>query len=849
MAVTIKAPSVVDPVGPPPTFVVRTDRTFFTVELASDPILFQRALATRRNPEAYYSTTVSGSPLSVHDGRGEYRLADVIWPYLRRHPFVYYRATAYDAGPVRMEATVADADYARAPSFRVARPPAMLPHAPHGLSASLPRLHVDRNRLVNPAGDVVVLRGVLHRGLEAPGGRVRREDVRALVHDWHANLLRLGIDQRRALTDAEYLRGLDRVIAWAAAEGAYTLLALTRLDEDREFGHDASGAVCRSPALPEENTVRLWTMLAARYRSEPAVLYEPFDEPHEPFHDDRWYPLRRAANDAGWHARWHDWVRRLAAAIRHEAADAVLVVSGWRFGLDLRAFPINVGGLPLANTVYSTHVFTPHREGRSTFLSANFDYWFGFARLRSAHPIVAGAWGGAATDLEWGDRLERYMRVLHRFRNGEWPGLAGWAASSWAELANAAGGATEFGELVRGSLRTMPSAASADFDRTRPASTRSRDRIEVLPTARRNDFFLVRGHDFSAGARIVVMPSVGVPVRLAPTTTLPHLLVLARLPASLPTGAATVQVARADGTLSESTAITITADPLPNVTVLVDGAAKASPYTLLFLANPVVRRQNGTFVADPIQSNRRAFHETVATALRVLFGTRERLLVPYAHEIRVVARYASAAVTAGNALCRQEHGGQMWPEQAKITAFLSALPLAADHVFVVFRSSSHGRATTYWSVEAGASAGQAWTLDGAAQNHRQTSTQPGTTALTSPTAPITALHEFLHGADVDDLYVDSPPNRFVVNRKRKVTVAAHRPAQFATLDGIAYATDLHRDGLGYPAAWLSYHPALVDTLRPNVMDDYHRADDPTRCRLDVLTLRYMRDRLEWKLQR
>jgi hypothetical protein len=295
--------------------------------------------------------------------------------------------------------------------------------------------------------------------------------------------------------------------------------------------------------------------------------------------------------------------------------------------------------------------------------------------------------------------------------------------------------------------------------------------------------------------------------------------------------------------------VTIVADPVPATTVLVDGRAKAAPYTLLFLANPVVKLRDGTLTADPIQVNRRAFHETAAKALAIVFGSRERVLAPYAHEIRVVARFAAAPIAAANALCRQRAGGGMSTDQAATVAFVGGLGLAADHVFVVFRSRTNRRDATAWSVEDAASDGLAWTLDGTGHQHRRRSSRPGTTVLSSPTDAITALHELLHGADITDLYVDSVPARFAVNKKRRASLRVRRPAQYASLDGVAYATDLSRDGIGYPRSWLSYHPQLVDARRPNAMDNYYQADNAARCRLDLLTLRYLRDRMEWKLQR
>jgi hypothetical protein len=344
------------------------------------------------------------------------------------------------------------------------------------------------------------------------------------------------------------------------------------------------------------------------------------------------------------------------------------------------------------------------------------------------------------------------------------------------------------------------------------------------------------------------MSSGGSTIRLAPRTTLPHLLIVSMLPASVPTGAADVAVERPNGTRTESVAVTVEANPVAERAIWA-GARKASPYTLLFLANPAVERRNGTVVVDPIQAARPAFHRAVADAVGHLFGASERLLLPYAADIRIISRFASPAVGLATALLSQHSGGEAWTEDVRVAAHLAAIGHAPDHCFVVFRSTIYNRDTASAAIEDASSAPLPHTLDGVAGSHRRASSRPGLTALSTPTDPITALHEYLHGvAGIKDLYVDTAPQAGTINRKRRASHAVRRPAAFATLDGRSYMTDRARDGLGY-GGWLSYHPELVDARRPNVMDDYFRADSAWRCRLDHLTLRYVRDRLEWKLGR
>jgi hypothetical protein len=115
---------------------------------------------------------------------------------------------------------------------------------------------------------------------------------------------------------------------------------------------------------------------------------------------------------------------------------------------------------------------------------------------------------------------------------------------------------------------------------------------------------------------------------------------------------------------------------------------------------------------------------------------------------------------------------------------------------------------------------------------------------------MTGLHEFGHAASsftdgkVIDQYVD---NTVGLNNKRARPI----PAVFGTLDAVAFNTDMTRDGLGYPPAWLSYHPELTNPAVPSLMDNYWLAPGgvPEACRFDKLTRKYFFDRLTAKLSR
>jgi hypothetical protein len=443
--------AVVPPAGSPPSFRVSTAGPLCHVESGTESLLLGDALLSRRTAANYRSSADDAKPPTLKKGSGTYAVDAAAWRRLRGAEYLYYRATAFDgirSAPTRIERTPSDGSLAAVPFVRVAASATGLATTKAKLSGALPWLKVAANRIVDENGDVVLLRGLNRSGLqyEQPGGTdptgnkggtslavagITRADIRECANDWGANVIRLPINQQRVLTDGVYRQDLDRVVAWAAAEGAYTMLVLHWLDTTRVFGRDAQGNVNHLAPLPEENSIRLWSALAKWYAGQPAVLFDLYSGPHEALADDTTFVFERPQTADGWVVMWHEWARRLAAAIHREHSGALLFVSGWDWGLNLRSFPIpTAGGGVLANAVYSSHIY---RDDRTKAGAATFDFYFGFPRLRAAQPIFVGEWGGGDADVAWGGTLEAYMRERHRYRNATWQGLAGWTAWSWGD--------------------------------------------------------------------------------------------------------------------------------------------------------------------------------------------------------------------------------------------------------------------------------------------------------------------------------------------------------------------------------------------------------------------------------
>jgi hypothetical protein len=291
---------------------------------------------------------------------------------------------------------------------------------------------------------------------------------------WGANIVRVPFNQdwalhgRRGHPATEYLDNLDQLIFWLSGLGAYTLLDLQWLDADTSFGTNLDGTTNRVAPLPNRDSITVWTLLATRYQSEPAVLYDIFNEPHTPLADDP-NLMTTIGEDGGFVAVtdvtiavWQAWARQLVAAIRRVHTKSLIFVSGVDWGYNLKDMPLTIvaGGREVfASLVYSTHVYpgkgpkvatgTPPANIPTLTGSKDFPNWAdAFGRLAAVVPVFAGEWGGNDADASpWGEGLAMYMSAL---------GM-GWTAWSWvdwpylrqASLPSGPSVPTRFGHLVR----------------------------------------------------------------------------------------------------------------------------------------------------------------------------------------------------------------------------------------------------------------------------------------------------------------------------------------------------------------------------------------------------------------
>jgi hypothetical protein len=306
------------------------------------------------------------------------------------------------------------------------------------------------------------------------------------------------------------------------------------------------------------------------------------------------------------------------------------------------------------------------------------------------------------------------------------------------------------------------------------------------------------------------------------------------------------------------------ASPTPTIKELRPGdRTKSCPFTIAIVSNPALESPSGSghFVVDPITSNQAAFDTCAAYVNDCLFGRlpgqAEQLLndPAVAPGVRVVSLFISGlAAVDSNALVAEDSAQKsdlVMTRRIRFKPFLAAYRLSADVVYAVTGSTTHTRASSYFTTDDDGKGGVPFTLDGAQYFHRYENLIPGTVALPVTSQSLTALHEFGHALSsysngmIVDLYVDDGPG---VNSKRSRPI----PPTFATYNGAGYATDAARDSLGYPPLWQSYHCALIDAGYPAVMDNYWRGGGgatPDSCQHDQITRQFLKDRLLAKIGR
>ncbi len=206
------------------------------------------------------------------------------------------------------------------------------------------------NTLRDAAGAVVVLRGLnrpgLTDGLDVP--QITEKSI-AKAKSWGANVIRLPLHEGMWLEgcrtyDAGYAARVDQVVHWVTARGMLAILDL-----------HVVAPTCSSGALnpmPTSQSVVFWRTVATRYKDQPLVAFELYNEPYG-VSGTTWRDggPTRATDGTPYQSVG---MQTLYQTIRLTGAQNLVLVDG----LDRSSTVPSTGPFPGSNLVWSVHAYT-----------------------------------------------------------------------------------------------------------------------------------------------------------------------------------------------------------------------------------------------------------------------------------------------------------------------------------------------------------------------------------------------------------------------------------------------------------------------------------------------------------
>jgi hypothetical protein len=232
-------------------------------------------------------------------------------------------------------------------------------------NAATPWLHVDGNKIKDPAGNIVILRGVSTETIDAANGSnktlkqvldivTNTNDPASQSPGWYPRIVRLpvGPGSYNANPDAYIKNQLKPAVDYATSKGLYAII-------DLHYVHDT---------YPNDADVKaFWTKVAPLFKDYSNVLFEAYNEPINKGSWGAFKPIMQAYVD-----------------IIRKGAPRNLVVAGspsWDQVMgDAATNPITGG-----NIIYSLHMYGEHWKRAGNVAQA--------AACAKVHPMITTEWG------------------------------------------------------------------------------------------------------------------------------------------------------------------------------------------------------------------------------------------------------------------------------------------------------------------------------------------------------------------------------------------------------------------------------------------------------------------------
>lgn len=244
--------------------------------------------------------------------------------------------------------TVSQHSRAGTPSFEAAGARAAASTAPSLSRTFVGPLHTSGNRIYDATGRPILLSGINRYGLQSDDTSNLTADDIGHAKQWGANFIRLALGEQLWLAtsckyDPAYASKVDSAVSWITGHGMVALLDL----------HYNTLVPCGPAGLhtmaDAPNSINFWEQVAARYKSNPLVAFDLYNEPNN-IPDSVWLDGGQVTeggvvyNAAG--------MQQMYDAIRGQGASNLVFASGQRWG---QLFPPQLSGY---NIVYAVHAYT-----------------------------------------------------------------------------------------------------------------------------------------------------------------------------------------------------------------------------------------------------------------------------------------------------------------------------------------------------------------------------------------------------------------------------------------------------------------------------------------------------------
>ncbi|HEY7933489.1 MAG TPA: cellulase family glycosylhydrolase [Solirubrobacteraceae bacterium] len=331
----------------------------------------------------------------------------------------------------------------------------VLGHAP-GRADETP-LSISGNHFVNGSGETLQLVGVdrtspeyaCFYGYAYSNGPIDASDA-GTIAAWHANAVRIPLNEdcwlgingqpsnadspQPPLTQAGYQQAVEQYVSDLNADGIYAIL-------DLHWSAPGSVPANGQRPLPDDHSEAFWESVASAFKSNPAVLFDAFNEPFSP-----------AANgNVNYPVDWSCWKNggcevpdandqeTVNGAQTYHAVGLQAIVDAIR-STGARQ-PILLGGLSYANELKEWLTYEPADPDHQ--LAASFHNYEGehcgteecwnstIASLAEHVPVVTGEFGEEACPVGGGDDPSDFDNRYMNWADQHGVGYLAWA---WVEL-------------------------------------------------------------------------------------------------------------------------------------------------------------------------------------------------------------------------------------------------------------------------------------------------------------------------------------------------------------------------------------------------------------------------------